>query len=383
MSYIGTVLKTYPSSNISLGNNIGAVPFILGNNNTLLGFINVTSATTLHNTTSIGWNSGQGITTATAVTLLGSNASASDGLEQAMAIGAGSNVSASGCIALGSGENVGIGGVSAPLATLHVEGSQIVEITEPFSSPYNVDPTSDYVINVNTSGGDFTVNLPTSPAVGLIFYIKDYTGNAASNNIVISAGEGGLIDGSPTLVLSNNYQSVEVVATQTSPAFYSVLGGAGSGGGGGGISSVVGTPGQIDVNTVSGVATVSIDSGYVGQTSITTLGTLSSLNVGGGITVNQYTLVLGPGAYSATASDYIIKFNTAGGAAAVFLPDPTSPGNTGQIYIVKDVAGTAASNNITVYPGGSASIDGNATFVINVNYASITVFSDGTNYFVI
>lgn len=43
-----------------------------------------------------------------------------------------------------------------------------------------------------------------------------------------------------------------------------------------GVTSVLGTANQITVNTVTGVATISIATGYVGQTSITTLGTITS-----------------------------------------------------------------------------------------------------------
>ena len=46
------------------------------------------------------------------------------------------------------------------------------------------------------------------------------------------------------------------------------------------IVSVLGTANQIDVSTTTGVATVSIDAGYVGQTSITTLGTDHDRRVG-------------------------------------------------------------------------------------------------------
>ena len=51
---------------------------------------------------------------------------------------------------------------------------------------------------------------------------------------------------------------------------------AASGGGGGGITAVDGTADQIDVSTVGTTATVSIDSAYAGQTSITTLGTVAT-----------------------------------------------------------------------------------------------------------
>ena len=51
--------------------------------------------------------------------------------------------------------------------------------------------------------------------------------------------------------------------------------------------------------------------------------------------------------------------------------------------VVKDVTGSAATNNITITTPGAETIDGAATYVINSNYASVTIVADGTNYFVI
>jgi hypothetical protein len=51
--------------------------------------------------------------------------------------------------------------------------------------------------------------------------------------------------------------------------------------------------------------------------------------------------------------------------------------------VVKDVTGSAATNNITITTPGAETIDGAATYVIDANYASVTIVSDGVNYFVI
>ncbi len=54
----------------------------------------------------------------------------------------------------------------------------------------------------------------------------------------------------------------------------------------------------------------------------------------------------------------------------------------GDTITIKDESGGAAANNITVTPA-SETIDGNATHVINTNFGHVTLYSDGTNYFII
>lgn len=50
------------------------------------------------------------------------------------------------------------------------------------------------------------------------------------------------------------------------------------------------------------------------------------------------------------------------------------------ILYIKDATGSSETNNITITPA-SGLIDGAASLVINSNYASVTLISDGTNFF--
>lgn len=87
-----------------------------------------------------------------------------------------------------------------------------------------------------------------------------------------------------------------------------------------------------------------------------------------------------PSPYLVTAADYIIAATTAGGTLTVQLPSAVTYPN--RIIIVKDVGGNAAANNITV-SSAAGNIDGGATYPIDANYESVTVFSDGANWFII
>lgn len=56
------------------------------------------------------------------------------------------------------------------------------------------------------------------------------------------------------------------------------------------------------------------------------------------------------------------------------------PAATNVVWIgIKDVSGTAATNNITVTPNGSDTIDGAASLTINENFAARWLMSDGSS----
>ena len=79
-----------------------------------------------------------------------------------------------------------------------------------------------------------------------------------------------------------------------------------------------------------------------------------------------------------TQNEYIIYADTSSNAVGITLP--ASP-TTGRIYKVKD-KGNASTNNITVNGNGNT-IDGFVSYIMNVDYSSITLHFDGTEWFVL
>lgn len=89
---------------------------------------------------------------------------------------------------------------------------------------------------------------------------------------------------------------------------------------------------------------------------------------------------------SALTSDHIITVDTTAAARAVTISTEdrdTGTADNPRIFIVKDIAGNAGTNNITVSLETAGNIDGAATAVINANYNSITLMIDGTNGYII
>lgn len=82
--------------------------------------------------------------------------------------------------------------------------------------------------------------------------------------------------------------------------------------------------------------------------------------------------------YTVLLSDYYMSCDTTSGVLTVNLPNAPT---TGTVFIVKDSAGTADTNNITITTvGGVVTIDGATTYVMNTEYESASLVFNGTSY---
>jgi hypothetical protein len=81
------------------------------------------------------------------------------------------------------------------------------------------------------------------------------------------------------------------------------------------------------------------------------------------------------GAYTATNDDYVIDCTS--GTFTVTLP--ASSGRTGRILIIKN----SGAGTITVDGNASETIDGATTYSLSVQYATVQIISDGTNWKII
>lgn len=80
--------------------------------------------------------------------------------------------------------------------------------------------------------------------------------------------------------------------------------------------------------------------------------------------------------YTALSTDYLMDVNV---AAPVNIILPASV--TGTVYIVKDISGNAATNNIIIT--ASTLIDGAPSATINTNYGSLTFIFNGTEWTIV
>jgi len=87
------------------------------------------------------------------------------------------------------------------------------------------------------------------------------------------------------------------------------------------------------------------------------------------ITTTPFNVLLG---------DYFLAVNVAA-ASSIVLPIGAP---IGTVFIVKDVSGDASTNNITITAPGDT-IDGAASYVINIDYASVTLVQTATEWSVV
>lgn len=108
---------------------------------------------------------------------------------------------------------------------------------------------------------------------------------------------------------------------------------------------------------------------------------LTRLHVTGGL---SYTITtVNASTYDLLITDSIVHVTYTSTGAVTSLTLPTAQTTNGRFIIIKDAGGNAGTNNITVDTEGSETIDGQATLVIDSDYRSYTLYSDGSNWFIV
>ncbi len=86
-------------------------------------------------------------------------------------------------------------------------------------------------------------------------------------------------------------------------------------------------------------------------------------------------------ATTTTITDSIIGVISTSSPITITLADATTL-DSGQEITIKDEGGNAVASNITIATTASQKIDGASTFTIGTNYGSVTLYGNGSNYYV-
>ena len=89
-----------------------------------------------------------------------------------------------------------------------------------------------------------------------------------------------------------------------------------------------------------------------------------------------------PDVYTVLATDFLIAVDTTNDSVTVDLQAAATAG-AGRMLIVKDEGLNASVNNVTIDPNAAELIDGDANLPITADGASVTIYCNGTSWFVI
>ena len=149
------------------------------------------------------------------------------------------------------------------------------------------------------------------------------------------------------------------------------------------------TDGNIDgliTDLNKGHMTTRGDTIYRGASAVTRLavGTASQIIKSDGTDptwAHKYATLAKSAGHTTTIANEVILVNT---DAARAIELGTAATVDGKVIIIKDSDGTGATtNNITVSTEASETIDGSATYTLNADRESVTLVSNGTNWFII
>jgi hypothetical protein len=105
---------------------------------------------------------------------------------------------------------------------------------------------------------------------------------------------------------------------------------------------------------------------------------LSGLTTTAAGRIHKRTAVTGS-SYNVLTSDEIVGVDYEGAVAIQLM---TATLAAGRVYVVKDEGGHASTYTITISTEGAETIDGAATATITTNYNSLSIYSDGSNWFI-
>lgn len=140
---------------------------------------------------------------------------------------------------------------------------------------------------------------------------------------------------------------------------------------------------------VTGNTTIGGTLGVTGNSTLSgTLAVTGDVDLTGNLEVNGFLdspyLAVAAASYTvgtdSKAAFYVVNYTDTGTVSFILDTDVVVDG---RIIVVKDGQLNAGTNNITISTEGAETIDESETYVMDTNGESVTLLSDGTNWFVI
>lgn len=106
-------------------------------------------------------------------------------------------------------------------------------------------------------------------------------------------------------------------------------------------------------------------------------------NSDGWVNVNNKEIVIVATSSTITATQSETVYLIDSRNTSITLTIPSNANEKGKLIIIKDMYGMAETNNIILTTENNETIDGQSTIIIEINYTSLTLVSDGNNWFII
>ena len=139
-------------------------------------------------------------------------------------------------------------------------------------------------------------------------------------------------------------------------------------------------------NALTTVVSVNVNTATTSSTTGTVVvtggaGISGSLYLGGGLAAAISTKTNAVSPYTALDTDYTLLGNP-GAGTTLTINLPTAVGRAGKIFVIKKINANIA-DTVTIDASGAQTIDGALTQVLTIQYTSITIQSDGANWFIL
>lgn len=270
---------------------------------------------------------------------------------------------------------------SSNVNLIKIDGSNVVQVGDT-SFATTLQGTS-LTLSAATTSLSATANTTASVQAGTNLTLTALTGTA---NLVASSG-GINIDADDNIVMDSATGTVQVTA-QSNIVVSSNSGQLGLSAG----TEVVITSGSDHVHIVGGTdvdivgsddVSITANNGTVTATSFSSMALTAgtSLTLAGQLHLPTKAVTGASYNVDTTTKDVILFCDSTSNAISINLPAASN----GRILFIQDVAGTAATNNITLVPSGSDEIQGlTSNYVMDADYQGITLAAySGGSWFII
>jgi len=263
----------------------------------------------------------------------------------------------------------------------------------------NLTTTGAFDITVNSTAGSIIVRGAEAVADAVLIDASN-----AAGGIDMNAGSGGMtmdttaaisldsatasnftVTGAADLTLQSTAGAVNVISGEANADSINVT----SAGGMNVVATGAAAKDTIITNT-NGSMTLTAGENVTDAMNFTASGAASRINLTAGTgSVRLLTGLVVPVTTKATAdtpytvlgTDYFISCDTSGGVLTVTLPNAATL--AGRTFVIRDTAGSAAVNNITIATAGGNLVGGGAaaaTKVLSAAYSGATVYSNGVTW---